>query len=101
MSNITLEDISTGTINRYFFKKINSTKIIEVNKTHYDNWVSGTIDPNLYQAVSINWCITGNLQDTYNKSILIPSVSTKNKKAVNNLNLNLIYLKLKFKPNYA
>ena len=84
--NITSEDIATGTINRYFIKKINSTNIIEIDQTEYDNWSAGTIDPNLYEAISINWCITGNLQDTFDKGILIPSVSTKNKKAVDTAN---------------
>ncbi len=40
--NITSEDIATGTINRYFIKKINSTNIIEIDQTEYDNWSGGT-----------------------------------------------------------
>ena len=57
-------------------------KLILIDQTEYDNWSTQIIDPNLYDAISINWCITGNLRDTYDNGILIPSVSTKNKKVV-------------------
>ena len=80
---ITSEIIKQGFVNRYFIKKINEQLIVEIDKTQYKAWQTKKIDPILYTAVQLAWIITGNLENTNNGSVFIPSVATKNKKQIN------------------
>lgn len=83
---ITPEDKKAGTITRYFLKKINSTKIIEINQQQFKDFNNEKIDPNLYTVTSLLWHITGAISDIQNGRILTIGVRSKNKKVVNNTN---------------
>jgi hypothetical protein len=75
-------DVTNGFVTRYFMQRINDAKILEVNQTTYQKWFSNTIDKKMYQAVSIQWTITGNLDDTTYRGAFQPGVMTKNKLAI-------------------
>ena len=79
---VTRSDVTNGFITRYFMQRINDAKILEVNQTTYQKWFSNTIDKKMYQAVSIQWTITGNLDDTTYRGAFQPGVMTKNKLAI-------------------
>lgn len=83
---ITPEDKKAGTITRYFLKKINSTKIIEINQQQFKDFNNEKIDPNLYTITSLPWHITGEISDIQNGRIMTIGVRSKNKKIVNNTN---------------
>ena len=83
---ITPEDKKAGTITRYFLKKINSTKIIEIDQQQFKDFNNEKIDPNLYTVTSLLWHITGEISDIQNGRILTIGVRSKNKKVVNNTN---------------
>lgn len=75
-------DIDNGYVNRYFLQKINETKILEVSQITYDKWASNVIDKKLHNAATLQWSITGNIEDVTINGILSIGVISKNKKAV-------------------
>jgi len=75
-------DIDNGYVNRYFLQKINETKILEVSQITYDKWASDVIDKKLHNAATLQWSITGNIEDVTINGILSIGVISKNKKAV-------------------
>ena len=79
---ITNEDIKAGSVTRNFMKKINSSNIIEVDSDQLKDLASEKIDPNLYQSISINWVITGELNDRMERGAKIIGARSKNEKAV-------------------
>jgi hypothetical protein len=79
---ITKDDITIGFIRRYIIKKNNEFKFYEVDKKTYDDYQNNKIDQALYSAVELIWQITGNLNDTRDGSILIPSVQSNNAKLI-------------------
>lgn len=58
---ITVEDVSTGFVNRYFVKQLSSKKITEIDKVQYDKFVRNPY----YTAITVPWAIAG-----YDKDIL-------------------------------
>ena len=75
-------DIDNGYVNRYFLQKINETKILEVSQITYDKWASNVIDKKLHNAATLQWSITGNIEDVTINGILSIGVISKNKTAV-------------------
>lgn len=62
----TLEDYKQGKIVRYFIKKRNYNNIndlFEINETQFNLWQSRRIDYTLYTATSMDWKLTGPLND--------------------------------------
>lgn len=58
---ITVEDVNTGFVNRYFVKQLSSKKITEIDKVQYDKFVRNPY----YTAITVPWAIAG-----YDKDIL-------------------------------
>jgi hypothetical protein len=76
-SNVTLptpDDYKQGVFTRYFCKKTNELKYIEIDQKTYSKLASQSNDIawDLYIPQSIDWYITGNMENTYNlnKSIV-------------------------------
>jgi len=89
LPRITNKDIQQGYINRYFFKKYDSDKIIETDKTNYDMIISESADKKLYKYITFKWYITGEKQDTNEYGIRRMGVITKNSKAISAANKSL------------
>ena len=75
---IKLSDIKNKYINRYFLKKINESKIIEVDITQFRDWQSDNIDKTMYLGVEMQWVISGDIEDKLNGTVRIPGVITFN-----------------------
>jgi hypothetical protein len=75
---VTNSDIANGYITRYFIKKVNESKIIEINESQYNLWNSSTIDRNLYDAIKLIWFITGDKTDKKIGTAVKKGVVTKN-----------------------
>lgn len=75
-------NISRGYVTRYFINKANQSEILEIDVNQYNAWQSGNIDRILYNAVAIEWAITGPLQDTVANNVTIPGVITRNRKVI-------------------
>jgi len=76
---LSADDIKSGIITRYFIKKINS---IEIDSKQFKDYNSKKIDPNLYTAISVNWVITGELNDKSIRGILTEGARSINKRTV-------------------
>jgi len=74
----TADDMKRGSFNRYFVKKNNDSRIIEIDKTQFDLYPD-KIDPVIYDAIYIDWAISGELTDTYINSVFNRGVITKNR----------------------
>lgn len=75
-----------GVFTRYFFKRVNDGKIIEVDDKQYQSINSGIIDKNLYDSIQIQWYVTGNIEDTVEGPLLVQGVRTKNLKQIQSAN---------------
>ena len=75
---ITEQQRLTGSINRYFMKKINDNYIFEVDDRTYTLWQSKRIDTLLYAAVSLPWQIAGPIADEIVDGVSKIGVRTKN-----------------------
>ena len=64
----TEEDYQIGEFQRYFVKKRNELKYIEINSTTYENYVNKnqSVQWQLYMPIQISWILTGKLEDVYN-----------------------------------
>lgn len=89
MPSISEEQRKTGSITRYFMKKVNDTYIFEIDSRTYTLWQSKRIDPTVYTAISIQWQIAGPITDEIVAGVSKIGVRTKNlnqiKLAENNL----------------
>ena len=74
----TADDMKRGSFNRYFVKKNNDARIIEIDKTQFDMYPD-KIDPVIYDAIYIDWAISGELTDTYINNVFNRGVITKNR----------------------
>ena len=81
-------------------QKINETKILEVNQTTYEKWASNIIDKKLYNATSLQWSITGNIEDITIGGVLTMGIISKNKQAIETASSTIPDLAL-FLPNLA
>jgi hypothetical protein len=79
---VTQNDRVAGFITRYFIKKTNELKIIEINLEQFNAYLSNEFDKNLYQTISIKWIITGSLETQYKNGVKIPSVAQQNLTAI-------------------
>lgn len=79
---VTQNDRVAGFITRYFIKKTNELKIIEINLEQFNAYLSNEFDKNLYQTISIKWIITGSLEPQYKNGVKIPSVAQQNLTAI-------------------
>jgi hypothetical protein len=79
---VTVQDRNAGYITRYFLKKINEMLFIEVNEQTWKQWQTNKIDSNLYTGVTIQWAISGNIEDTYRNGSKVLGVISKNKKQI-------------------
>lgn len=75
-------DIAQGYVTRYFISKINEGTVTEIDAAQYLMWQQWQIDRVLYVAATLNWAITGPLQDTIINSITTPGVITRNRQAI-------------------
>ena len=87
--NITNSNKQSGTVNRYFLKKINEESITEVSKTTWNDWNGGIIDKNLYIGAQIQWYITGTIEDVFQNNVRIKGVKTKNTQQIKSVQLQL------------
>lgn len=78
---ISINDIQTGYITRFFIKKVNELNIIEIDQQQYNDY-STIFDIRLYSVVKIKWFISGNLQDSFENNVMIPGILSKNSKEV-------------------
>lgn len=83
--SISNRQIKQGVVTRYIIKKRNELVFYEVSKETYDEWKFKKIDPVLYNAVTINWIISGDIQDNVVKGVSTPGVITKNLNSINRL----------------
>jgi hypothetical protein len=74
----TADDMKRGSFSRYFFKKINDSQITEIDKTQFELYPD-KIDPVMYDAIYIDWEISGELTDTYINGVFNRGVITKNR----------------------
>lgn len=74
--------IQQGVMDRYFIKSVNDPTIIEINVIQYQEWLSKRIDPVLYTAITLQWSISGPIDDDYTTGILIEGVTTKNARQI-------------------
>jgi len=72
----------SGTITRYFIKRVNSNNIIEIDEKQFKDFNSKKIDPNVNIVTNLQWAISGNIEDEFHGNIFIPGVITKNQKAI-------------------
>ena len=79
---ISSDDRNNGSILRYFLKKINEMLFLEVSLNTWRSWQTNNIDRNLYKGVSVQWYITGEIQDIVENGVSKPGVSSKNKKQI-------------------
>ena len=82
-----LEDYETGKIVRYFLRRRNLASyedIIEIGKDQYKLWKksSGGIDKNLYDAITIDWKLTGPLYDNRDSVNIVYGIFDTNKRMV-------------------
>lgn len=79
---VTPADRKNGYIQRYFLKKINELSILEVNKQEYDAVETSAAGMNMYDNITLQWKISGNLDDTQKNGIYTRGVITTNRLTV-------------------
>jgi hypothetical protein len=82
-----IEDFETGKIARYFIKRRNYSTyqdIFEIDKEQYKKWKnkSGGIDSALYDAIELDWKLTGPLNDILHEMNPIAGVYDTNQRMV-------------------
>jgi hypothetical protein len=74
----TAEQFKAGSYTRYFIKKVNESKIIEIDASQFELWQSNQFDPAMYTAIKMQWYISGPIEDTRPTLVLHLGVRTKN-----------------------
>jgi hypothetical protein len=87
----TPEEIQQGYFTRYFCKKINESKIFDINKEIHDSLVKKDNIYNhvLFISVEVKWKLSGPLNDSTVNNILIPGVLDTNFRSTRKANLLL------------
>lgn len=75
---ITQQHIDQGYLIRYFIKKINETKILEIDESQYNKFTENLFDTNMYVATKIYWFVSGETADQTVNGILEKGVVSKN-----------------------
>ena len=78
----TTADYKKGKLVRFFLKKINEFKIIEVSEDIYNKHSAAEIDPNLYISTKIDWIISGIANSSVKDGIYVVGVQEQNAKTV-------------------
>jgi hypothetical protein len=78
---LTDSDIKRRSIKRYFLVKKNDLSVIEIDKKQF-NEVGNTIDPTIYQKISITWFISGAIETTQSGRTKNLGVLEKNQQAI-------------------
>ena len=86
---LTIENISTGYITRYFIKKYDSNRILEIEKKTYDDISNNISDKKLYSIIQIKWYISGPKQNTFNGVVLERGVISKNQQQIKSANIKM------------
>ena len=89
-----LKDYNNGFFKRHFIVPRNSktyTDIIEINNSQYSDWLTKRINSDYYNAIQINWKLTGPLTDTYNDKRYLVSygVTDSNKRSIELANIQM------------
>ena len=79
---VTTEDISKGMFTRYFLQNQVAYTFIEVDKPQFEQWQKKTIDPILWKGVSMQWKITGNVDDTMINNAIDLGIVSFNKNSI-------------------
>lgn len=100
-----MDDFKASFIKRYFLKKRNYTTYEDIMEINEDQWkllrkAKGGIDASLYESITINWKLTGPLNDTMESGNNIFGVYDTNKRLVNLKDNELKGLK-EFLTNYT
>jgi len=95
----TTADILKTYFTRYFIKKQNESRILEINKQQFDDWSTSKIDPIMYTAVSINWYIVGPKTTEIVNKITTLGVQEKNKLELLRAELKLVGMLKKLNDN--
>ena len=74
----TAEQLKAGSYARYFIKKVNESKIIEIDESQFELWQNKQIDPAMYTATKMQWYISGPIDDARTALVLHRGVRTKN-----------------------
>lgn len=82
-----IDDYEAGKISRYFIKRRNFSNfqdIIEINKDQYNSWAQPKIgiDASLYDAITLDWKLTGPLNDSTDLDNTVYGVYDTNKRIV-------------------
>ena len=80
--NINNNNISSGFIIRYFFKKYDAENILETDQKTYNQIQTNIADKKLYATSVINWKISGNKEDAFQSGAIVPGVISINSKQV-------------------
>jgi len=79
---ITTEDYSKGFTYRFFAKRRNELKFIEINKSTYDKFSTNSPGTafDLYSVISIKWALTGDVNSIYKQNKSMVELKTKQQK---------------------
>ena len=80
--SINNNNINTGIVTRYFYKKYDSENIFETDQKTYNQIQTNIADNKLYSIVTMNWKISGNKEDEFRNGAIIPGVISTNTKQV-------------------
>ena len=78
----TLEDYNKGQFKRFFVKKGNEYKFIEISSEEYSKFKSNSpsVQHQLYIPLKVNWRLTGDKESVYNANqVVVSSIERKNK----------------------
>ena len=83
----TLDDYNIGKFSRFFLRRRNFSNyqdILEIDKAQFAKWkiTSGGIDANIYDAIQLDWKLTGPLYDDYSNKIPVYGVADTNERIV-------------------
>jgi len=71
---ITMQNLTSGFITRYFCGKRNAELVFDVDETQYQQWLSGGFDRNMWDVVPVQWKITGPLESETRNGVLMLGV---------------------------
>jgi hypothetical protein len=76
-------DYESGYWTRYFARHANDTNVLfEINKAAFDRWQSSTaLERDFYEAVTVQWKLTGKREDTEVAGITIEGVESFNRRS--------------------
>lgn len=79
---VTIENINSGYITRYFVQNVTNLIITEIDNKQYKDYQKRLIDNNVYKALSLPWIITGNLKTETINGAVVTGISETNRLTV-------------------